>query len=63
MSRAGQRVMVCVLLLLALAAGIAGYLYYQFHAPTGAAVRHAESFQYRRVTVARPPDGASDQYR
>ncbi len=43
MSRAGQRVMVCVLLLLALAAGIAGYLYYQFYAPTGAAVRHAES--------------------
>jgi esterase/lipase superfamily enzyme len=63
MSRVRRSVLVSIALLSLLAAAVGGYLYYQFYAPTGAAVRHAESFQYRRVTVARPPGAANDQYR
>ncbi len=53
MSRPNRRVLFCVALLLALAAGVAGYLHIQFHGPTGAAARHTDRYLYERDTVAR----------
>ena len=63
MSRVSRGILVSIALLSLLAAAVAGYLYFQFYAPTGAATQHAESFRFRRAAAARPPGAETDQFR
>lgn len=63
MSRPDRRVIVSVTMLCLLASFVAGYVYYQFHSPDGAATRHAERYLYERATVARMAGADEPRYR